>query len=84
MYNHIIHQNPITVNYANDLSQGHLVAVYSKENIAKSDKGPSEWMPDKDQCEYAKNFADTLFKWKLSTSKADHDVMQNVIQQCAA
>ena len=70
--------------YANDLSQGHLIAVYGKENIEKSDKGPSEWMPDKDQCGYAKNFADILFKWKLSTSKADHDVMQNVIQQCAA
>lgn len=70
--------------YANDLSQGHLVAVYGKENIEKSDKGPSEWMPDKDQCGYAKNFADVLFEWKLSTSKADYDVMQNVIRQCAA
>ena len=71
-------------NYANDLTRGHLVASLSSANRAKGDKGPSEWLPDKDQCGYAKNFADVLYKWDLSTSQADHDVMQNIIQQCAA
>lgn len=70
--------------YANDLSKGHLVASLGSANMAKSDKGPSEWLPDKDQCGYAKNFADVLYKWDLSTTQADHDVMQNIIQQCAA
>lgn len=70
--------------YANDLSKGHLVASLGSANMAKSDKGPSEWLPDKDQCGYAKNFADVLYRWDLSTTQADHDVMQNVIQQCAA
>ena len=70
--------------YANDLSKGHLVASLGSANMAKSDKGPSEWLPDKDQCGYAKNFADVLYKWNLSTTQADHNVMQNIIQQCAA
>lgn len=70
--------------YANDLSKGHLVASLGSANMSKGDRGPSEWLPDKDQCGYAKNFVDVLYKWDLSTTQADHDVMQNVIQQCAA
>lgn len=70
--------------YANDLTQGHLVAALGSENIAKSDKGPSQWLPDKDQCGYAKNFTHVLYRWGLSTSKSDHDAMDNIIQQCAS
>lgn len=68
--------------YANDLAQGHLVAALGAENISKSDKGPSQWMPDRDQCGYAKNFVNVLYKWDLSTTKADHDIMATVIRSC--
>lgn len=71
-------------NYANDLTQGQLVAALGSENMAKSDKGPSEWLPDKDQCGYAKNFTHVLYRWDLSTTKADHDMMDKIIRQCAA
>ena len=71
-------------NYANDLTQGQLVAALGSENVAKSDKGPSEWLPDKDQCGYAKNFAHVLYRWDLSTTQSDHDMMDKIIRQCAA
>jgi len=52
-------------------------------NMQKGDKGPSEWTPPKDKCGYAKNFADVLYKWQLTTTQADHDAMMTIIQQCA-
>ena len=69
--------------YANDMTRGHLVAADGRMNMQKSDKGPSDWMPSRDGCGYAKNFADVLYKWQLSTTQADHDKMLAVIQQCA-
>lgn len=69
--------------YANDMTRGHLVAADGHMNMQKGDKGPSEWTPPKDKCGYAKNFADVLYKWQLTTTQADHDAMMTIIQQCA-
>lgn len=70
--------------YANDMSQGHLLAVSSSANRQKGSKGPAEWMPAANQCEYAKSWAGTLQQWDLTTTRADWNKLNNVIQQCAA
>lgn len=70
--------------YANDMSQGHLLAVSSSANRQKGSKGPSEWMPAANQCEYAKSWAGTLQQWDLTTTRADWNKLNSVIQQCAA
>lgn len=70
--------------YANDMSQGHLLAVSSSANRQKGSKGPSEWMPAANQCEYAKDWAGTLQEWNITATQADWNTLNTTIQQCAA
>lgn len=61
---------------------GVLVAVDSKSNISKSDKGPSEWMPsDKSYwVEYCIKWVEIADAYDISLSKADYDKIQEVLE----
>lgn len=61
-----------------------LVAVDASANRSKGDKGPSEWMPAANQCEYAGSFAHVLRKYGLTITQADRDAIRQAAMQCPA
>lgn len=61
-----------------------LVAVDASANRSKGDKGPSEWMPAANQCEYAGSFVHVLRKYGLTITQADKDAIQRAVMQCPA
>lgn len=68
--------------FAND--PDNLLATSAKENRAKGDKGPSEYMPPYSayHCQYAKSFTYVADKYNLSITKADYETLQEVLQSC--
>lgn len=70
--------------FANDLD--HLVVTTQKQNRTKSDKTPSEWLPEKQEahCDYAKVYVNILNKYGLQVTQADKDVLANALGTCAS
>lgn len=70
--------------YANSLNPGHLLAVSASANRAKSDNGPSKWMPSNKAhtCSYAKNWVTVANKWGLTLTKADATTLRNTLKSC--
>lgn len=68
--------------FANDLE--HLVITTQKQNRAKSDKGPSEWLPQdsKAHCDYAKIFTQTIKKYNLNLTQADKSALEQALNTC--
>lgn len=68
--------------FANDLSQ--ILMTSAKENRAKGDKGPGEYMPpNKDfHCQYSKIWVQTAAKYDLSVSEADARALQAGLATC--
>jgi Protein of unknown function (DUF1524) len=70
--------------FANSLEPGHLLAVDASANRQKSDKGPSNWVPQEAyQCQYAKDWVGVTSKWGLSVTQADKDSMSTMLAKCA-
>jgi len=69
--------------FANDLDN--LLATSAKENRAKGDKGPGDYMPKYKayHCQYAKTFTTVAYKYELSITKSDHKVLKNTLESCA-
>lgn len=57
------------VAFAND--PANLQAVNGRVNTAKSDQGPSEWMPSINQCAYAQDFTSVAADYGLDIPAAD-------------
>jgi hypothetical protein len=66
---------------AND--RDNLLAVWSRPNEQKSDKGPSEWQPRKAfQCTYAEKFIAVADEYDLAVTHADHDELDTMLDRC--
>ncbi|MBW8487447.1 HNH endonuclease family protein [Actinomadura parmotrematis] len=66
---------------ANDHDE--LIAVWGTPNQQKSDKGPSEWKPQKSfQCTYGVRFIEIAKKYGLPVTRADHDALQDFLARC--
>ncbi|MCW2946985.1 MAG: hypothetical protein JWR24_3702 [Actinoallomurus sp.] len=66
---------------AND--RGNLLAVWSRPNEQKSDKGPAEWQPRKDfQCTYAEKLIAVAHEYDLSVTRADHSELETMLRTC--
>ncbi|MDX1886838.1 HNH endonuclease family protein [Mycolicibacterium sp. 120270] len=55
--------------FANDTDN--LLAVDTRENSAKGDSGPSEWLPATGQCSYVIRFLSVAAKYQLAIADAD-------------
>ncbi|GAT07721.1 HNH endonuclease [Mycolicibacterium novocastrense] len=55
--------------FANDTDN--LLAVDTRENSAKGDSGPSEWLPATGQCAYVIRFLSVAAKYQLAIADAD-------------
>jgi Protein of unknown function (DUF1524) len=66
---------------AND--RDNLLAVWSRPNEQKSDKGPSEWQPRKAfQCTYAEKFIAVADEYHLAVTRADHSELSDMLDTC--
>lgn len=68
--------------FANDLDN--LLATSAKENRAKGDKGPGEYMPPNKSyhCQYAKSYTSIAYKYELTITESDYKVLSEAIQAC--
>lgn len=71
--------------YANDLeTQSALIAVAAGQNMSKSDRGPSQWMPANDDyhCDYLKRWVGVKQRWDLAMDPAEARFVRSEIAQC--
>lgn len=69
--------------FANDFD--HLLAVSAKENRAKGDKGPGDYLPpNKDYyCSYSLIWINTLDKYDLSIPQKDFSALEKAFKTCS-
>jgi hypothetical protein len=66
---------------AND--RDNLLAVSSRPNEQKSDKGPAEWQPPKAfECIYAEKFIAVADEYSLTVTRADHSELSTMLDTC--
>ncbi len=69
--------------YANDLGDPRtLIAVTDDVNQAKSDKDPTEWLPENDQCRYLVDWVAIKVRWQLSADAAELDALNSLAATC--
>lgn len=70
--------------FANDLAYApSLVAVTAGSNRSKSDRDPSDWLPQRDRCTYAKSWVGVKFRWRLSVDSAEKRALSQILRQCS-
>ncbi len=71
------------IRFANDIDFN-LLAVNGKDNMSKSDKTPSHWMPPNEAylCYYAGKYLSVAAQYGLPITKADHRVLSDVAVSC--
>lgn len=67
--------------FANSLSENHLLAVSLKENRSKSAQDPAEWLPTNKayRKEYAKIWVAIKLKWNLTVDRAEYLRLQSLL-----
>ena len=69
--------------YANDLTDRHtLVAVSAHSNRSKSDRDPSQWLPEYQKCTYVKSWVEVKLRWGLSADPAEKNALIAVASRC--
>lgn len=74
-------------NYANNREYAnHLIAVSASANRSKSDKGPSEWKPSRQEywCSYATDWVNISATWQLSITSTDKNALTEMLNKCPA
>ncbi len=69
--------------FAND-EPAELLAVSGPQNTAKSDSGPSAWLPPNAafQCRYVAKFVAVLVKYELTITSDDRAAISSTLQSC--
>jgi len=70
--------------FANDLTHpDSLVAVSASSNRSKSDKDPSQWLPQRsDQCRYAAAWVGVKLRWGLSADAKEMAALRTLAARC--
>lgn len=70
--------------FANDLGYaGSLVAVSASSNRSKSDRDPSQWLPEAKRCLYAKTWIAVKYRWRLAVDTQEKSELRRILQGCA-
>lgn len=72
--------------FANDLRfRPSLRAVTDNVNASKSDRDPAEWLPARARCEYAANWVQVKYRWRLKANLAERQVLAGILDgDCGA
>lgn len=71
--------------FANDLdTRRALIAVEAGQNMSKSDRGPSEWMPDNDayHCDYVRRWVAVKKRWDLTMDPDERAFVRGKLDEC--
>lgn len=69
--------------FANDLrDQRSLVAVTASANRSKSDRDPAEWMPDRAQCTYVRQWVAVKLRWRLKVNRPERSFLVERADSC--
>jgi hypothetical protein len=68
--------------FANDLTEGALIAVSSRSNGSKSDKDPANWLPEQGRCTYLVFWVSTKYRWQLAVDQAEKAALQRLAGEC--
>ena len=71
--------------YANYMVyEDHLIAVTASANRKKGAKGPEDWKPSNEAywCDYAKDWIEIKFQWKLTGTNAEWIALQEMAETC--
>lgn len=70
--------------FANDLGYAAaLIAVTASSNRTKSDQDPSDWLPQKERCLYAKSWVAVKFRWRLSVDSDEKRSLAQILSRCS-
>lgn len=71
--------------YANDLDTTRaLIAVEAGQNMSKSDRDPSDWMPANEayHCDYLRRWVSIKRRWDLTMDESERGFIQNRLSRC--
>jgi len=69
--------------FANDVGYaGSLIAVTAGSNRTKSDRDPTEWLPDRDVCWYAKTWIAVKYRWRLAVDSTEKSALTRILRGC--
>lgn len=69
--------------FANDLRDPRtLVAVTASSNRSKSDRDPSEWMPELGRCRYVRQWVAVKVRWHLTADRAEKRALRDQSAGC--
>jgi len=70
--------------YANDLGDRRaLVGVTDSVNQSKSDRDPSEWMPEFGTCRYVREWVAVKHRWRLKVNRPERRALASFAADCA-
>jgi hypothetical protein len=70
--------------FANDLAYPRsLIAVTASSNRSKSDRDPTDWLPKRQKCEYAKSWVAVKFRWRLSVDTREKSALTQILRNCS-
>jgi len=70
--------------FANDLDyRGSLIAVSASSNRSKSDRDPTDWLPEYGKCKYAKTWIAVKFRWRLAVDSQEKSTLSRILRGCS-
>ena len=70
--------------FANDLGyRGSLIAVSASSNRSKSDRDPTDWLPEYGKCKYAKTWIAVKFRWRLAVDSNEKSALSRILRGCS-
>lgn len=70
--------------FANDLGyRGSLIAVSASSNRSKSDRDPSDWLPEYGTCRYAKTWIAVKYRWRLAVDSTEKAALSRILRECS-
>jgi len=70
--------------FANDLGfAGSLIAVSASSNRSKSDRDPSDWLPERAKCKYVKTWIAVKYRWRLAVDSQEKSELSRILRGCS-
>lgn len=71
------------VAFYNDLGDGRsLNAVDARDNLAKGDRSPDQWLPSHGRCRYVRDWTAVKIRWRLSATSAEKRALIRLANGC--
>ncbi len=62
---------------------GSLIAVSASSNRSKSDRDPTDWLPERARCKYAKTWIAVKYRWRLAVDSQEKSELSRILRGCS-